>query len=209
MNKDFENKKYCVVSSELTKETIDLITQYALFDEMQKFTPEKSTLNNYAQVPDAHSRYGDPMMESLLLHIKPVVEKHTGLTLHPTYSYYRVYRPGNELLKHTDRPACEVSITIAFEFDYLGNKDPWSIFIGDAEIKLNPGDMGIYRGIELEHWREKFEAPEGSWHVQAFLHYVDANGPHKDWKYDKRMSIGYLNNSNSILTKKSYIQIVE
>lgn len=209
MNKDFEYKKYCVVSSELTKETIDLVTQYALFDEMQKFTPEKSTLSEYAQVPNAHSKYGDPMMESLLLHLKPIVEKHTGLVLHPTYSYYRVYRPGNELLKHTDRPACEVSITIAFEFDYLGSRDPWSIFIGDAEVKLSPGDMAIYRGIELEHWREKFEAPEGSWHVQAFLHYVDANGPHKDWKYDKRVSIGDLSKSSSALTKKSYIQIVE
>ena len=69
--------------------------------------------------------------------------------------------------------------------------------------------MAIYRGIELEHWREKFEAPEGSWHVQAFLHYVDANGPHSEWEYDKRISIGHLNNSNSVLAKKSYIQITK
>lgn len=212
INENFSSKGYCVVSSELSKDTVDLVTQYALFDEIQRFTPEYSTLKNNAQVPSAHSRYADAMMESLLLHLQPVVEKHTGLTLYPTYSYYRVYRPGDELHKHTDRPACEISITVSFEFEYLGSRDPWSIFIDGFEAKLQPGDMAIYKGIELEHWREKFDAPEGAWHVQAFLHYVDANGPYAEHKHDqivvKRSSIGELPESEKPkinTVNKSYI----
>jgi hypothetical protein len=49
-----------------------------------------------------------------------------------------------------------------------------------------------YRGVDLKHWREKFIAPEGAWHVQAFLHYVDIDGLYADFKYDKRNSIGEL-----------------
>ncbi len=204
MNKDFKNKKYCVVSSGLSKETIALVTQYALFDESQKYTPE----GNDQQVPGAHSKYADPMMESLLLHLQPIIEKHTGLTLYPTYSYYRVYHPGDELKHHVDRPACEISLTISFEFDFKGTLSAWPIYIDGTPIALKPGEMAIYKGIELDHWREKLEAPEGSWHVQAFLHYVDVNGPHADQKWDMRPSIGYVKPGTKVTqeaTAKSYI----
>jgi hypothetical protein len=188
MNKDFEDKKYCVVPSGLSEETIALVTQYALFDESQSYAPERED----QQVPGAHSKYGDPMMESLLLHLQPTIEKHTGLSLYPTYSYYRVYHPGDELKHHVDRPACEISLTISFEFDFKDTLSAWPIYIDGAPIELKPGEMAIYKGIELDHWREKLEAPEGSWHVQAFLHYVDVNGPHADQKWDARPSIGVL-----------------
>lgn len=205
---EFKKNKYCIVESGLSPETIKLITQYALFDEMQKFSPE----NGQQQVPGAHSRYADPMMESLLLALHPVIEKNTGLKLHPTYSYYRVYRPGDELKIHKDRESCEISLTLSFEYDYLGETNPWPIFIDGNPISLSPGQMAIYRGIDLNHWREKFEAPEGSWHVQAFLHYVDVNGEYPEFKYDKRPSVGFLdkNKSNNDATKninkKSYIE---
>jgi hypothetical protein len=203
MNEDFKNKKYCVVSSELSKETISLVTQYALFDEVQRYTPE----SNSQQVPGAHSRYADPMMESLLLHLQPIIERHTGLSLYPTYSYYRVYHPGDELKHHVDRPACEISLTISFEFDFKGALSSWPIYIDGTPVELQPGEMAIYKGIELDHWREKLEAPEGSWHVQAFLHYVDVNGPHADQKWDKRPSVGFVNPKpiSNQATTKSYI----
>jgi hypothetical protein len=52
---------------------------------------------------------------------------------------------------------------------------------------LEPGDMSIYTGCEVEHWREPYE---GNQQIQLFLHYVDANGVHKDWKFDKRPFLG-------------------
>jgi hypothetical protein len=42
--------------------------------------------------------------------------------------------------------------------------------------------------MDVEHWREKYT--EGQWQAQVFLHYVDADGPHADQKYDKRESLG-------------------
>jgi len=214
----FKKQKYVKVDSGLTSETIDLITQYALFDEMQRYTPEGSELNRNNQVPGAHSRYADPMMESLLSYLQPVVEKNTGLSLYPTYSYYRVYRPGDELKPHKDRPACEISITISFKFDYLNKKYDWPIFVDNNAINMNPGEMVIYRGCELEHWREKFEAEDGSWHVQAFLHYVDANGENANQKWDGRSSLGsIIDRSGNVAApvslnqsvKKSYIEFTK
>jgi len=203
MNEDFKTKKYCVVESGLSKDIINLVTQYALFDEMQNYSPETSE----QQVPGAHSCYADPLMESLLLHLQPEIEKHTGLSLFPNYSYYRVYHPGDELKHHVDRPSCEISLTISFEFDFKGELKAWPIYIDGTPVELMPGQMAIYRGIDLDHWREKLEAPEGSWHVQAFLHYVDVNGPHAEYKWDKRNSIGVAkpNVISNATPKKSYI----
>ena len=205
----FEKDRYVAVKSGLSKETIDLVTQYALFDEMQRFTPEAEGL----QVPGAHSRYADPMMESILLFLLPKVEEYTGLELYPTYSYYRVYRSGDKLDHHKDRPACEISITLSFEYNYKNKTDyKWPIYMNETPIYLEQGEMAIYHGCELDHWREPFEVPEGSFHVQAFLHYVDKNGINAEFKYDKRDSVGVLNSKNEINTNnpknvvKNYIQ---
>lgn len=209
--KEFKEKGYTVVKNALSKELIDFITQYALFDEMQDFKSEK--MQGMTQVPNAHSKYGDPAMEALLLALQPVIEKSTGLKVLPTYSFYRVYRPGDSLAPHKDREACELSITVSLGFDYSGKEYSWPIYIDDSPIHLNPGDLACYRGIELEHWRQPFDAPENAWHVQAFLHYVDANGPHTDWKWDKRPSIGYVEKNTSNTEKnqalnKTYIKYV-
>jgi hypothetical protein len=52
-----------------------------------------------------------------------------------------------------------------------------------VELKLNPGDLCLYRGCDLYHWRPPFE---NKWYLQAFLHYVDGNGTYKDQLYDGR-----------------------
>jgi len=190
----FIKNGYTVVRNAVSKELIDFVTQYALFDEMQDFTDESNKGN---QVPNAHSKYADPAMEAILLMVQPIIEKNTGLSLSPTYSYYRVYRNGNELKHHIDRPACEISCTLAFNYSYDDSKYRWPIFVGKEPIYLYPGDLAIYRGMELDHWREPLEYEESVWQVQAFLHYVDNNGPNAEWAFDKRPSIGFMEKSNS------------
>ena len=199
--KEFKEKGYVLVKKALSKELVDFITQYALFDEMQDFNRDKD------HVLGAHSKYGDPAMESLLLKLQKTIEKNTGLKVEPTYSFYRVYRPGDELLPHMDRPACEISITVCLNYDYKNSKYEWPIFVNGTPIVLEAGDLVCYRGVDLEHWREKFTAPEGSWHVQAFLHYVAVDGPYLNYKYDERVSVGSLekvkiNNKNYITYTK-------
>jgi len=202
----FKTNGYCLIKSAITCELRDVITQYALFDEMQNFKSESSQGRN--QVPNAHSVYADPAMESLLLHLQPVIEQTTGLNLFPTYSYYRIYRDGDELVPHTDRPSCEISASLCLNYDYNNKDFTWPIFMKNEKMHQVAGDMVIYRGCDLQHHREKMciNDPE-AWHLQAFFHYVDANGPCKEWKFDKRSSIGYLENSNvESGVQKNYIR---
>lgn len=183
-SENFKKNKFAIVRLAIPQDIADLVTQYTLFDEIQNFCPDID------HVVGAHSKYADPLMETLLLKLHKQVEETTGLTLLPTYSYFRVYRPGDELSRHQDRPACEVSVTVCFNFCYNDPAYSWPIFMAGTSVDLQPGDLAVYRGIDIEHWREKFTAPGDAWHVQGFFHYVDANGPHTEWKFDKRSNIG-------------------
>ena len=197
--KAFKKDGYCLVKSAISTELRDFVTQYALFDEMQ-------TLEfGDPQVPSAHSKYADPAMETMLLHLQKTIEDATGLSLFPTYSYYRVYRPGDELSPHKDRPSCEISATMCFNYSYDANKFTWPIYMDGVKIILDPGDLAVYRGCDLMHWRDEFVEPEeNSWHVQGFFHFVDVNGPHSNCKYDGRSTIGEKLNKHP----KSYVTLL-
>lgn len=186
----FSQSGYAIVKNILDQETSRLVAQYALFDLAQNYNLTKS---GDGQIPGTHFKYADPMMETLLLKFHSAVERATGLELYPTYSYYRVYKPGDTLDKHIDRPSCEVSVTVCIGLDYKDLNDTyhWPIYMNGTPCILNVGDGAIYRGCDVDHWRDKFEVPEGSWQVQAFFHYVDANGPYSELKFDNRPSIGY------------------
>lgn len=199
--KDFQKNGYTLVKNAVKQELRDVITQYTLFDEMQNFMPEKMS-DGIGQVPEAHSKYADPAMEAMLLHIQPLVEKNTGLSLFPTYSYYRVYRNKDILEPHKDRPSCEISVTVCFNYSYDDSEYTWPIIMDGSEVRMKPGDIVIYRGVDLEHSREEFNPPGNDWHVQAFLHYVDKNGPYSDYIFDKRESIGQVARKQ----QKRYIQ---
>lgn len=101
----------------------------------------------------------------------------------PTYTFCMIYGENSQLIRHLDRPACEISLTV-----HLGGDVAWPIFIKkpsgeEVPFKLNPGDAVIYLGCIAEHWREKFT---GQYYSQVFLHYVCSNGP-RAWAYfDKR-----------------------
>jgi len=204
MNNSFQLNSYCVVKSAISDELRDFVTQYALFDEMQNYSPDYP---HDQQFLNAHSKYADPAMETVLLHIQPIIEEQVGFSVYPTYSYYRVYRTGDVLLSHTDRPSCEVSATLCFNYDYENYQ--WPIYMGGKEVILEPGDLAIYKGCDIEHWRNKMDLPYESWHVQGFFHYVNANGPYSDYIYDKRETIGQKDKNSSIRkSKKRYIQYV-
>jgi hypothetical protein len=197
----FKNNSYCIIKNAISEELINFITQYALFDEMQNFNPDSE------QVVGAHSRYADPAMETMLLHLHSLMEAHTGLALEPTYSFYRVYRPDDELVTHKDRPSCEISCTLCINYDYADADYSWPIFMDGNKVILNPGDLVIYRGCDLSHWRDKFIGVDTDWHIQGFFHYVDKNGPNADWKFDKRSSIGELAKKKNLNqpSNKTYI----
>lgn len=128
------------------------------------------------QVPGSVSHYGLPVCNTLLGLLCAKISEAAGLELRPTYSYCRVYHPGNDLKPHKDRPSCEYSVTLN-----LSQTDPWPIFMGKRSVTLNPGDGCLYKGCEIEHSRKPFK---GSEYIQVFLHYVDAHGPYRDYVHD-------------------------
>lgn len=154
--------------------------------ELRKLIEKKQTRHD-EQCPLSEAVHGAQVFDSLLVQLLPNFELASGKKLLPTYAYARLYAPGEELKNHKDRESCEISATITLGFD----GDVWPIYMGDnedksnaAEIKMGVGDAVLYRGMDKWHWREKYT--EGKWQAQVFLHYVDANGPHKEWVYDKR-----------------------
>lgn len=179
----FTEDKYCVIPGALDPEFASIITQYTLLKEQFEYEPDRF-------VAESHAAYADTLMETLLLYFHEIVEKNTGLSLIPTYSYYRIYRDGDELTPHTDRPACEISVTLCLGFTE-GLEYP--IIMDGKSYLQNPGDAIIYRGIDLTHARPKLSCPEGDFQSQVFLHYVDANGPNAEYAFDGRKAVGIRN----------------
>ena len=176
----FKKNKYVVIKEALSKEMAAFLFNYFLMKKQvyetclkhRYISPYEDTMGNSgdSQVQNTYAHYADNAMETLLLKLQPLMEKNTGLKLSPAYSYARLYKKGDILKKHKDRFSCEISTTLA-----LGG-DSWSIYIEPSgkyggkgiKVDLNPGDMVVYRGCELEHWRNKFKGKECA---QVFLHY--------------------------------------
>ena len=210
----FKKNKYTIIKQAISK---DLATFIANYFRMQKqvydtckaaryFSPFESILGFYeesdGQIPNTYSQYANMAMETLMLKCQPDMEKATGLKLYPAYTYARIYKKGDELKRHKDRFSCEISTTMN-----LGGDD-WPIYLSPnanggrpngkditaasksegIKVDLKPGDMLVYSGCELEHWREKFKGKEC---VQVFLHYNNRKTPGaKDNMFDKRPHLG-------------------
>ena len=197
----FKTKKYQVIKGALSKELANFIFNYMMLQrdavdlmiKNNKLNPHNPFIGTREdkQIPGAYSKYADWVMETLLQYMRPIMKAKTGMDLIPTYSYTRLYEKGNILHRHKDRPSCEISTTL-----HLGG-DPWPIYLDPTgadnilsggetttivkpgapqgvQVDLKVGDMLIYSGCELEHWREPFEGKVCS---QVFLHYNHANGP--------------------------------
>ena len=210
----FKKKKYTVIRQAISK---DLAAFVANYFSMQKqvydtckasryFSPFETILGHYEnkdeQIPDTYSQYGNIAMETLMLKCQPQMEKVTGLKLYPAYTYARIYKKGDILKRHKDRFSCEISTTMNLGGDdwpiYLepdpkkGGTKPGQGYVSDntkgVRVDLKPGDMLVYSGCELEHWREKFKGKEC---VQVFLHYNNRKTPGaKDNMFDKRPHLG-------------------
>ena len=183
--------KYQVIKGAVSYELANFIFNYFLLKrDAVKYMYDNNIVHENGmlgtwkdeQIPNTYSHYADPVMETLLMKTLPVMQKETGLELVPTYSYARAYKKGDILKRHKDRPSCEISTTI-----HLGG-DQWSIFIEGEKVLLDVGDMLVYSGCDLEHWREPFE---GDICGQVFLHYNHLNGKFSDKnKFDGRPMLG-------------------
>ena len=210
----FKKKKYTIMRQAISKDLAAFVANYFLMQKQvydtckakRYFSPFENIIGHYEdeneQIPHTYSHYSNIAMETLMLKCQPEMEKVTGLKLYPAYTYARIYKKGDILHRHKDRFSCEISTTMN-----LGG-DPWPIYLSPHEnvgvpdgknittiskakgikVDLKPGDMLVYSGCELEHWREKFKGKEC---VQVFPHYNNRKTPgSKDNMFDKRPHLG-------------------
>jgi hypothetical protein len=210
----FKKNKYTVIKKAISKDLAVFIANYFrmkkqvydTFRQTRYISPFEEVFGVYErddeQIPNTYSHFADIAMETLLLKCQPSMEKATGLKLYPAYTYARIYKKGDELKRHKDRFSCEISTTMN-----LGGDD-WPIYLSPDEnvgapdgknitaaskakgirVDLQPGDMLVYRGVELEHWREKFKGKEC---VQVFLHYNNRKTPGaRNNMFDTRPHLG-------------------
>jgi hypothetical protein len=125
----------------------------------------------------------DIIFETIGERIWPFLENILEEELIPTYSYARLYTNGNVLEPHTDRPACEISMSIQ-----LGRSHhyAWPLYVNKMRFDLAEGDAVLYKGCEAPHWRERCDGPEGYYSGQVFCHFVRANGPYINYAGDQR-----------------------
>ena len=213
----FKKKKYTVIKQAISKDLAIFVMNYFLMQKQvydtcratRYLSPFETIIGYYErkneQIPNTYAQYANMAMETLMLKCQPIMEKTTGLKLDPNYTYARIYKKGDELKRHKDRFSCEISTTMN-----LGGDD-WPIYLSPNEnvgapdgknitvaskakgikVDLKPGDMLVYRGMELEHWREKFK---GKKCVQVFFHYNNRETPGaKKNIFDKRPHLGLPN----------------
>ena len=211
----FEDKKYMVIRNAISYELANFAFNYLLLKRdavkwmynnnyISEFTPGFGSWKDN-QIPNTYSVYSDMFMETLMMKVLPIMQQRTNTSLIPCYTYTRIYKKGDILHRHKDRPSCEISTTL-----HLGG-DPWTIFLDPTgannilsgtetttvvkpnapkgiSIDLEVGDMLVYRGCDLEHWREPFK---GEQCAQVFLHYNNVEGPFGTQnKFDKRPLLG-------------------
>ena len=132
--------------------------------------------------------------------LTPTAADVAGCELVPTYAYFRAYRQGDVCLVHSDRHACEHSLSLTL---HLADEQPWALsveqrridqpepvqrdFGGErfAPLRMRAGDAVMYRGVEHRHGR--LDPNPNAWSAHLFLHWVDAHGPHAEHAFDRVM----------------------
>jgi Rps23 Pro-64 3,4-dihydroxylase Tpa1-like proline 4-hydroxylase len=176
MNKKLLENNYIVLENFISNER-----STNLSFEFLKYCKENN-LEGDEQAPNSYSAYNYISFLELLCEKTPEVSSAIGETVLPTYAYSRVYKNGSELSRHTDRDACEISLTL-----HLHGDSSWPIWIetpsGEKRcVELNPGDAMVYLGKIAPHWRDSYE---GEYYSQVFLHYVRSQGDCSYAYFDK------------------------
>ena len=194
---DFKTDKYTLIQKAISEELSEFLFEYLnLKRKAANYLFQNKLINPFVkyfgtwddeQVLNTYSIYGDTALENLLIKLKPKMEEATGEKLIEMYSYSRLYKNGDILKKHTDRFACEISTTLN-----LGG-DMWPIFLKKddrtLQVNLDKGDMLVYKGCELEHWRNSFEGQNCG---QVFLHYNKYTDEALFKRYDERPFVGAI-----------------
>jgi len=180
MNLSLEQNNYLYVPNFLTIQEADELAQWMFEQErLDLLHKDPRTYINLFGVAKANCL---PFLKLLVKKV-PEVFKLCGEEVFPTYVYSIIYKNKSQLIRHMDRDACDISLTVNLQKD-----TDWPICIKKPNgeevcIELNPGDAMMYLGCDAEHWRHG--AFQGQNFTQVFFHYVRANGPRAYAYFDR------------------------
>lgn len=199
---DLDKNKIHIIKNAYSKDLMTFLSEYLFLkrkvvtrlikdNQIADCAEEWGKINGDPQVNETYSHYADLCAEILLERGVNIIKEKTGIEVTPTYSYLRIYKHGDSLERHKDRYSCEISATLNIYKD----KD-WPIFADPSgkenqdgtPIELEPGDLMLYKGEEIEHWREIFYGED---HIQVFLHYNKKGSERSEQnKFDTRDFLG-------------------
>ena len=159
------------------------------------------------QVEGSIARYWHPHYRQVHSDIRKIIEMAIERKLYNTYYYDRFYFSGQQLTKHTDREACEISVSIHINTNLEEN---WPIYFKTTDkytdsskkkisqkgkivgLNLERGDGVVYKGCERPHWRdampgtfEEMNGHEKFYYHQIFFHYVLQDGMRAHFAFDR------------------------
>ena len=181
----FRKRRYVLVKGILPQTLLEYLkVYYAILMANNRFYSD-------SQCPSSLSLGGDAALDAVLEWIRPEVSRLVGFDLAPTYSYTRRYGKGELLTRHTDRAACEISLTASIQIpkgagpSVLCLKPP---NFEETSVEMLEGDGCVYAGIEVEHWRDRFRL---GGYIQLFLHFIARRGPsYPKLMFDGRECLG-------------------
>ena len=212
-NESFEKNGYLVI-----KDLWDPEELYHPISEIRgRLDYWGNSINQFNHVPVEHqvegslARYWHPQYRQIHTGIRLKLEKIIGRKLYNTYYYDRYYFPGQELTKHADRDACEISVTVHISTtldkewpiwiktpDTYADKKKTQVLVSgeNRSVILKAGDGMVYKGCERPHWRDampvskkrkKFfgKSQEEIYYHQIFFHYVLADGQRAHCAWDR------------------------
>lgn len=180
MNPQLQSNNYIYVPNFIKQEEANGLAQWLFDQERLGFlNPDpRTSFNLFGKAIENALPFVRLLVEKI-----PEVSRLVGENVLPTYVYSIIYKNNSELIRHKDRDACEISLTVSLSKDVN-----WPICVKGRSgeevcFELNPGDALLYRGCETEHWRpNKFLGENLS---QTFMHYVVADGPRAYTFFDK------------------------
>lgn len=168
--KRFRERRYLLVKGILPQTILEYLkVYYAVLMANNRFCHD-------SECPSSLSLGGDAALDAVLEWIRPEVSRLVGFDLAPTYSYTRQYAKGEALTRHTDRDACEISVTASIQIpkgagpSVVHLKPP---NFQETKVEMFEGDGCVYAGTEVEHWRERFRV---GGYIQLFLHFIAKHG---------------------------------
>ena len=178
MNAQLEQNNFLFVPNFISQERAQALSQNFFILERDNGCVKDE------QAPNSSAIYNFKPFLELLCEKTNQVSNLIEETVLPTYTYARIYKNGEILARHRDRPACEISLTV-----HIGGNVGWSIGIQkpsgeEVDLDLQQGDAMLYLGCTADHWRS---TPfSGQNYSQVFLHYVRSNGPNAWAYFDKK-----------------------